>query len=137
MYWEIVPTPQGCQLFVDGSPIGSDAEPPPSGWLQRQYGILMPPEYEQIRLMCGVPENACETRTPPFADTFMRDGDCVWIPGRGWVTLPLQPPMRSPIAGVRRATIPSRSRKCYSKVTPKGLWVCCQGTCKLAVRTPM
>lgn len=55
MYWEIVPTPQGCQLMVDGAPIGSPAEPPPSGWLQRQFGILMPLGYEHARLSCNPP----------------------------------------------------------------------------------
>ena len=52
MFWEIVPTARGCQLIVDGRPIGSDAEPPPSGWLQRVYGILMPYEYEVARRSC-------------------------------------------------------------------------------------
>lgn len=55
MHWELQPTPQGCQLVVDGQPIGSPSEPPPSGWLQRQYGILMPPEYEIDRLLCRQP----------------------------------------------------------------------------------
>jgi hypothetical protein len=53
MYWELQPTPQGCQLIVDGQPIGSPAEPPPPGWLQRQFGILMPPEYELLRMTCS------------------------------------------------------------------------------------
>ncbi len=29
---------------------------------------------------------------------------------------------------------PKIPRGCYSKMTHKGLWVCCQGTCRLAVR---
>lgn len=201
MYWELVPTAQGYQLFVDGVPLGAPSEPPPSGWLQRQYGVLMPPEYEQARLMCGGAvagqppysshgrprRGSCNHLTPPFAPARpFRHGDCVWLEWKGWEYSPNNVPGAAgnmvlwsgqfdglygqpfvpeeyflpsvyaqgyeegaiarehglsapfdPIAGARRTSAPTRPRDCYSKVTAKGLWVCCQKTCRLAVRTPL
>lgn len=48
-HWQIVQTPHGEQLVVDGTPMGSAGELPPSGWLQRVYGVTMPIEYERLR----------------------------------------------------------------------------------------
>lgn len=43
---------------------------------------------------------------------------------------------RAPVRARVRAHA-SGTRSCKAKVTHKGLWVCCQGTCRLAVRTPL
>lgn len=106
MQWQIRTTPSGCALFVDGRMFGSPAVPPPSGWLQRQYGITMPIEYERARLNCqngfaGAEEfppysshgaatpGSCRHLTPPFAPgPPFSAGDCVWLEWEGWVYSP-------------------------------------------------
>lgn len=37
-------------LYVDGRQIGSRGHAPPSGWVQRVYGIQLPADYEVHRL---------------------------------------------------------------------------------------
>ena len=48
--WQIVPTPQGPTLHVDGRVVGSPGLPPPPGWLQRAYGITLPSAYDRARM---------------------------------------------------------------------------------------
>ncbi len=114
MQWYLQPTLEGCQLIVDGQPIGSPAEPPPSGWLQRQYGILMPLEYEQMREMCNVSihlrveqceevptyRGGCPPGMAPVGTVASEDGeDLDWLccPPGGYPPLP--PPGAVAIAG--------------------------------------
>lgn len=48
--WQIVPTPQGPTLHIDGRVVGSPGLPPPPGWLQRAYGITLPIAYDRARM---------------------------------------------------------------------------------------
>lgn len=81
-HWQIVPTAQGRQLLVDGRPIGSSAEPPPSGWLQRMFGFTMPLAYEVARRQCrgyaGRAQNAERCYMVSYAKGSHAGGEEVW-----------------------------------------------------------
>ncbi len=48
-------THRGCAPVdrATGRTFGSTAEAPPPGWLQRLYGIQMPPSYDRFSQLCG------------------------------------------------------------------------------------
>jgi len=67
----------------------------------------------------------------------------LWFPGIGGCAAQTMLPVGTPVSSgcrrgvgaTKRASRPRIPRGCKARVDHKGLWVCCQGVCRLAYHT--